>query len=216
MTVFNRNKVDFTKQAMFFGEELNSQRYDNFKYPIFDKLTQSQLGYFWRPEEVSLQKDRNDYNELREEQKFIFTSNLKYQTLLDSVQGRGPALAFVPFFTLPELESCMITWDFFETIHSRSYTYMIKNLYSNPSEIFDTIIDRDEFNFYLNYIVNCDIWCSEDHDLNSNYTFVLDHPMSTEEIRYELIGELKPNHTCTIHYSIETNNKTWIITDLNY
>ena len=140
-TVFNRNKIDFTKGSMFFGEELNSQRYDAFKYPIFDKLTQSQLGYFWRPEEVSLQKDRNDYNELREEQKFIFTSNLKYQTLLDSVQGRGPALAFLPFCTLPELESCILTWDFYETIHSRSYTYMIKNLYSNPAEIFDTILD---------------------------------------------------------------------------
>lgn len=140
-TVFNQSKVDFTKNPMFFGEELNSQRYDTFKYPIFDKLTQTQLGYFWRPEEVSLQKDRNDYNELRDEQKFIFTSNLKYQTLLDSVQGRSPALAFLPFCTLPELEACIITWDFFETIHSRSYTYMIKNLYSNPSEVFDTILD---------------------------------------------------------------------------
>ena len=140
-TVFNSNIVDFTKQPMFFGEALNSQRYDSFKYPIFDKLTQSQLSYFWRPEEVSLQKDRNDFNELRPEQKFIFTSNLKYQTLLDSVQGRGPALAFIPFCSLPELESCITTWDFMETIHSRSYTYMIKNLYSDPSEIFDTILE---------------------------------------------------------------------------
>ena len=140
-TVFNPNPIDFTKQPMFFGEQLNSQRYDNFKYPIFDKLTQSQLSYFWRPEEVSLQKDRNDFNELRPEQKFIFTTNLKYQTLLDSVQGRGPALAFIPFCSLPELESCMTAWNFMETIHSRSYTYMIKNLYSDPSEIFDTILE---------------------------------------------------------------------------
>ena len=140
-TVFNPTPIDFTKQPMFFGESLNSQRYDNFKYPIFDKLTQSQLSYFWRPEEVSLQKDRNDFNELRPEQKFIFTTNLKYQTLLDSVQGRGPALAFIPFCSLPELESCITAWNFMETIHSRSYTYMIKNLYSEPSEIFDTILE---------------------------------------------------------------------------
>jgi ribonucleoside-diphosphate reductase beta chain len=143
MTIFNREPVDYTKSSLFFGEELNSQRYDSFKYPIFDKLTQTQLGYFWRPEEVSLQKDRNDYAQLSDGQKFIFTTNLKYQTLLDSVQGRGPAIAFVPFCSLPELESCMITWDFFETIHSRSYTYIIKNLYSNPSEVFDTIL-QDE------------------------------------------------------------------------
>lgn len=141
MTIFNKNQVDFTKSAMFFGEELNSQRYDTFKYPIFDKLTQSQLGYFWRPEEISLQKDRNDYSKLTDAQRFIFTSNLKYQTLLDSVQGRGPALAFLPFCTLPELETCIITWDFFETIHSRSYTYIVKNLYANPNEIFDSILE---------------------------------------------------------------------------
>ena len=144
-SVFNKDKnLDATKQSMFFGPDLAVQRYDTMKYPIFDKLTQQQLGYFWRPEEVSLQKDRNDYLELREEQKFIFTSNLKYQTMLDSVQGRGPALAFLPFVSLPELESAIITWDFMETIHSRSYTYIIKNLYSQPSDVFDTIIKDDK------------------------------------------------------------------------
>ena len=143
-TVFNKGKIDFTKQPMFFGEDLAVQRYDTFKYPIFDKLSQQQLGYFWRPEEVSLQKDRNDYNELTTEQKFIFTSNLKYQTMLDSVQGRGPALAFLPLCSLPELESCLIAWDFMETIHSRSYTYIIKNLYPNPSTIFDTILTDEK------------------------------------------------------------------------
>ena len=144
-SVFNKDKgLDATKQQMFFGPDLAVQRYDTMKYPIFDKLTQQQLGYFWRPEEVSLQKDRNDYLELREEQKFIFTSNLKYQTMLDSVQGRGPCLAFLPFISLPELEGAVVAWDFMETIHSRSYTYIIKNLYSNPSEVFDTIIQDEK------------------------------------------------------------------------
>ena len=141
-TVFNKTKgLDATKQPLFFGEDLAVQRYDTFKYPIFDRLCQQQLGFFWRPEEVSLQKDRNDYAQLSEAQKFIFTSNLKYQTMLDSVQGRGPCLAFLPFVTNPELEGCIVAWDFMETIHSRSYTYIIKNLYSDPAEVFDTIID---------------------------------------------------------------------------
>ena len=144
-SVFNKDKgLDFTKQPMFFGPDLQVQQYSDMKYPIFDKLNQQQLGYFWRPEEVSLQKDRNDYAELRDEQKFIFTSNLKYQTMLDSVQGRGPCLAFLPFVSIPELEGCIVTWDFIETIHSRSYTYIIKNLYSNPNEIFDTIIEDEK------------------------------------------------------------------------
>ena len=142
-TVFNKNKVDFTKQNMFFGEDQNTQRYDTFRFPVFDKLNQTMLGYFWRPEEVSLQKDRADFANFRPEQKHIFTANLKYQTLLDSVQGRGPCLAFLPYCSLPELEGCIVTWDFFETIHSRSYTYIMKNVYADPSEVFDTILDDD-------------------------------------------------------------------------
>ena len=143
-TVFNRDDIDFTKEPMFFGEDQNVQRYDVFKYPQFDKLNQTMLGYFWRPEEVSLQKDRGDYANFRPEQKHIFTANLKYQTLLDSVQGRGPSLAFLPYVSNPELEGCIITWDFFETIHSRSYTHIMKNVYPDPSEVFDTILDDKE------------------------------------------------------------------------
>jgi ribonucleotide reductase beta subunit family protein with ferritin-like domain len=140
MTVFNTEQVNTKKQPMFFGKPLGIQRYDSYKYPIFDKLTTQQLGYFWRPEEVSLQKDRGDYQTLRDEQKHIYTSNLKYQIMLDSVQGRGPGLAFLPYCSLPELEACMTVWEFMEMIHSRSYTYIIKNIYSDPSEVFDTII----------------------------------------------------------------------------
>jgi len=143
MTVFNSEKVDTKKQPMFFGKPLGIQRYDSYKYPVFDKLTTQQLGYFWRPEEVSLQKDRADYQTLRPEQKHIFTSNLKYQIMLDSVQGRGPGMAFIPYCSLPELEACMEVWSFMEMIHSRSYTYIIKNVYSNPSEVFDTILDDE-------------------------------------------------------------------------
>ena len=144
MTVFNTNKVNAMKQPMFFGAPLGVQRYDQYKYPVFEKLTQQQLGYFWRPEEISLQKDRADYQTLRPEQKHIFTSNLKYQILLDSVQGRGPGMAFAPYCSLPELEAAMNIWQTMEMIHSRSYTYIIKNVYPDPTEVLDTIIDDDK------------------------------------------------------------------------
>ena len=140
MTVFNSDSYDVKKQPMFFGRPLGIQRYDSYKYPVFDKLTSQQLGYFWRPEEVSLQKDRGDYQTLRPEQKHIYTSNLKYQIMLDSIQGRGPGMAFIPYCSLPELEACMEVWGFMEMIHSRSYTYIIKNVYADPSQVFDTII----------------------------------------------------------------------------
>ncbi len=143
MTVFNTEEVDTKKQPMFFGKPLGVQRYDNFKYNQFENLTKQQLGYFWRPEEVSLQKDRGDYQSLRPEQKHIYTSNLKYQIMLDSVQGRAPGMAFLPYCSLPELEACMECWSFMEMIHSRSYTYVIKNVYPDPSEVFNKILSDD-------------------------------------------------------------------------
>ena len=143
MTVFNTEEVDTKKQPMFFGKPLGVQRYDNFKYNQFENLTKQQLGYFWRPEEVSLQKDRGDYQSLRPEQKHIYTSNLKYQIMLDSVQGRAPGMAFLPYCSLPELEACMEVWSFMEMIHSRSYTYVIKNVYPDPSEVFNKILSDD-------------------------------------------------------------------------
>jgi len=162
MTVFNSEEVDTKKQPMFFGKPLGVQRYDSYKYPAFENLTKSQLGYFWRPEEVSLQKDRGDYQSLRPEQKHIFTSNLKYQVMLDSVQGRAPGMAFAPYCSLPELEACMNVWQMMEMIHSRSYTYIIKNVYSDPSDVFDTILSDERimeraesvtgaYNSFINY-----------------------------------------------------------------
>jgi ribonucleotide reductase beta subunit family protein with ferritin-like domain len=142
MTVFNSNPVDTLKQPMFFGSPLGIQRYDVNKFPVFGRLTQDQWGAFWRPEayEYAIPKDRADYQKLRPEQKHIFTSNLKYQIMLDSVQGRAPGLAFLPYCSLPELEAAMIAWVFMESIHSYSYTFIIKNVYSNPSEVFDNIV----------------------------------------------------------------------------
>ena len=166
MTVFNTEQVNTRKQPMFFGKPLGVQRYDSYKYPIFDKLTTQQLGYFWRPEEVSLQKDRGDYQTLRPEQKHIYTSNLKYQIMLDSVQGRAPGMAFIPYCSLPELEACMEVWGFMEMIHSRSYTYIIKNVYSDPSEVFDKIVtdnrilerSRSVTETYDDFINSAQLW----------------------------------------------------------
>lgn len=144
MSVFSQQKVDFLKEPMFFGEAPNVARYDQQKYAIFEKLTDTQLSFFWRPEEIDVSKDARDFRKLADHEKFIFLSNLKYQILLDSVQGRSPNIAFLPYISIPELEVCVETWSFFETIHSRSYTYIIKNIVSDPSVIFDSILDDEK------------------------------------------------------------------------
>lgn len=129
---------------MFFGRSVNVARYDKQKYPIFEKLIEKQLSFFWRPEEVDLSTDRKDFMGMPEHEKHIFLSNLKYQTLLDSVQGRSPNIAFLPVVSLPELETWFETWAFSETIHSRSYTHIIRNIITEPSRVFDEIVTNEE------------------------------------------------------------------------
>ena len=144
MSVFTSKTFDATQQTCFFGEPVNIARYDKQRYNIFEKLTDKQLGFFWRPEEVDLLRDSKDFKALDEHEKHIFTSNLKRQILLDSVQGRAPSLAFLPITSLPELETFIQTWAFYETIHSRSYTHIIRNVYSDPSRVFDEMLDIPE------------------------------------------------------------------------
>lgn len=128
------------KEPMFFGQPVNVARYDQQKYEIFEKLIEKQLSFFWRPEEIDVSQDRIDYAGLPEHEKHIFISNLKYQTLLDSIQGRSPNVAFLPLVSIPELETWIETWSFSETIHSRSYTHIIRNISVDPSSIFDDIV----------------------------------------------------------------------------
>jgi len=142
-TIFNLKNVDPMEQPLFLGKDLGVQRYDRIKYPVFKTLTKKQKENFWMPEEVELKKDRNDFNTLTDNEKFIFTSNLKYQTMLDSVICRGvPTL--LDYVTNSELEACLITWMFFEQIHSESYSYVIQNVYADSGEMFDGIYEDKE------------------------------------------------------------------------
>ncbi len=143
-STFCRSKNNALKEPMFFGQNVNVARYDQQKYPIFEKLIEKQLSFFWRPEEVDLSNDRSEYADLPENEQHIFISNLKYQTLLDSVQGRSPNVALLPLVSIPELETWIETWSFSETIHSRSYTHIIRNIVADPSVIFDDIVTNEE------------------------------------------------------------------------
>ncbi len=142
--ILKKNKKSHLKKGMFFDEGVDIARYDQVKYPQIEKITEKQLGFFWRPEEVDVSKDKKDFHDLSKHEQHIFTSNLKRQILLDSVQGRAPNLAFLPICSLPELENWIETWSFFETIHSRSYTHIIRNVYPDPSFVFDKMLDIRE------------------------------------------------------------------------
>lgn len=143
-STFCQTPNDATQEPMFFGQNVNVARYDQQKYEIFEKLIEKQLSFFWRPEEVDVSRDKIDFASLPEHEKHIFLSNLKYQTLLDSIQGRSPNVAFLPLVSIPELETWIETWSFSETIHSRSYTHIIRNIVNNPSVVFDDIVENEQ------------------------------------------------------------------------
>lgn len=159
-SVYNSKSIkDHTQSKMFLDPDggVTMQRYDVLKYRQFDKITEKQLGFFWRPEEVDIVRDAKDFKDLTEHEQHIFTSNLKRQILLDSVQGRSPNLAFLPIVGIPELETWIETWAFSETIHSRSYTHIIRNIYSDPSKVFDEMSLMTE-------IVSCADTISKNYD----------------------------------------------------
>lgn len=167
MGVFNTSQRDHTQSLMFLDKTgpVSIQRYETLKYRQFDKLTDKMLGFFWRPEEVDTLRDAKDFKELTEFEQHIFTSNLKRQILLDSVQGRSPNLAFLPLVSLPELETWIETWAFNETIHSRSYTHIIRNIYSDPSKIFDGILEIEpiiscakDITKYYDDLIDASLW----------------------------------------------------------
>ena len=185
MSVFKKRIKSHLESNMFFDESVDIARYDLVKYNQYEKLTDKMLGFFWRPEEVDVSRDRSDFSNLTEHEQHIFTSNLKRQILLDSVQGRSPNLAFLPHVSLPELEVLVETWSFFETIHSRSYTHIIRNVYSNPTIVFDTLTDSKEimdcaediskyYDDFIEYAQWYELLGQGDHEVNGN-TISINH-----------------------------------------
>ena len=163
MRTLTTNKKHHTERSMFFDGNVSIARYDDLRYPWLDKLSEKQIGFFWRPEEIDVLRDSKDFADLTDSEQHIFTSNLKRQIVLDSVQGRAPNLAFLPLVSLPELETWVETWSFFETIHSKSYTHIIRNIYSDPSDVFDKIMDIKE-------ITDCADSITEHYDALMTYT----------------------------------------------
>lgn len=203
MSVFDTKNKNHLTAKMFLDVSggVSVQRYDTLKYKQFDKLTDRQLGFFWRPEEVDIGKDSKDFKDLTPHEQHIFTSNLKRQILLDSVQGRSPNLAFLPVVSIPELETWLETWAFSETIHSRSYTHIIRNIYPDPSKVFDEMMQMKE-------IVSCADTISKEYDklveMSSWYNLLGEgeHTVNGKKITVDLYQLKKQLYICLMSVNI--------------
>lgn len=180
-SIFTQNKNNPLTEPMFFGQPVNVARYDQQKHPIFEALIEKQLSFFWRPEEIDVSRDRIDFNNLSTHEQHIFLSNLKYQTLLDSIQGRSPNVVLLPLVSIPELETWIETWSFSETIHSRSYTHIIRNVVNDPSIIFDDIMDNQNILARASDIAK---YYDDLHELSIQYQ--LGHDVNLKELKAKL------------------------------
>lgn len=145
MTVFNRDSnYNYAQQPMFFGESTSIARYESPKHPTIENLTVQALSFYWRPEEINLTTDSSQFKKLHPRDQRTFTLNLLYQAIMDTVQGSAPSEILGPICSDIGLDTWIQTWTFFETIHSRSYTHIIRNLYNNPTEIFDSVVLDDQ------------------------------------------------------------------------
>jgi ribonucleoside-diphosphate reductase beta chain len=191
-TTFNQISNDPLNEPMFFGNPVNVSRFDQQKHVIFEKLIEKQISFFWRPEEVDVSKDRADFQKLSDSEKHIFISNLKYQTLLDSIQGRSPNIAFLPIISIPELETWVETWSFFETIHSRSYTHILRNLFGDPSSIFEDIVENEEIKkraadiskYYDDLILHTQLW--QTHGIGEHVVNGIKYNITLRELKKKL------------------------------
>lgn len=159
MTVYNQTNVPIGTAKLFFDESgpVGTQRYEHAKYPILERILENQMANYWRPTEISLQKDAADFKKFSLAEEHVYTSNLRRQIVLDSVQGRAPAICYGPYVSDPVAEAFIYAWTFFETIHSQSYTHIIRNLYANPSVVFDKMGEIRE-------IVECGVDVSKYYD----------------------------------------------------
>jgi ribonucleoside-diphosphate reductase beta chain len=149
---------------LFFGESGHGIcRYDTIRYPILDKIDEKMKSFFWRPQEIDFSQEKRSFDKMTDAEQFIFTSNLKRQILLDSIQGRAPALTFLEHCTDPTLENAILTWSFFESIHSASYTYILRAIYPNPAEVVDDMPN-------IRPIVDCA------HDITESYDRLRNNP----------------------------------------
>lgn len=194
-SIFCQTKNDALTEPMFFGQPVNVARYDQQRYPVFEQLIEKQLSFFWRPEEIDVSKDRMDFAELPEHEQHIFLSNLKYQTLLDSIQGRSPNVVLLPLVSLPELETWIETWSFSETIHSRSYTHIIRNIVTDPSKVFDDIVDNPHI---VQRATDIAKYYDELHQLSQLYNLYGDstHQIDGKTVKVDLTELKKKLYLC--------------------
>jgi len=177
-TVLSTKNIDTRLQPLFLGEPLALQRYDQLKYPKLYELAEQMEEYFWRAKEVNLMKDRNDYLELSDAERFVFDTNLKWQTTTDSMLSRSLQI-LTQYVSNPELEACMNAWTFFESnIHSRSYSHILKNVYPDESVFWNSILEDGEVSRRADEIKNdYDKFFNNDGDIKQK---IFDALLSTQ------------------------------------
>jgi ribonucleoside-diphosphate reductase beta chain len=120
-------------------------RADLVKYPIFQKQADAMFANFWKPHEIVLTQDKIEFDkDLEDHHRFIFTSNIKRQAMIDSIQSQAITQSFGAVVSDPMVKKCLVFMEFFEELHNAAYQHVIRNVYNDPTKEFNEIPQIDE------------------------------------------------------------------------
>jgi ribonucleoside-diphosphate reductase beta chain len=135
--IFNPNNRGHlgVPSKLFLGEELGVIDTVNIQYPKLEELYLTQDSQKWNEFEVDLTQDRQDMLHVPDHTRDLMIKSLMWQTATDSVASRSITETIGRFCTSSELSNVISIWSYFETIHERTYTHIIKQCFTDPNEM---------------------------------------------------------------------------------
>jgi len=173
-TVFNVNNKGYEsgQYPLFLGESLGFTDTINQPYPILDTLYQRQVGQLWNELEVDLTQDRQDMINADPKVVDLMVKTIMYQMLADSIASRSITGVLLDYVTNSDLEALYNVIAFFESIHARTYSHIVKQTFVDPNKALQEgyantqVIKRgDSFKTAFDNLINVEYGSEETEEL---------------------------------------------------
>ncbi|MFZ0077226.1 ribonucleotide-diphosphate reductase subunit beta [Exiguobacterium sp. RIT452] len=130
--------------AIIGGETSSIVNWNDLAYPQFYSIYKQLLSNFWIPDEISMSKDMQQWNQLSEREQDAFKRIIGLLSILDSVQTRY-ILESAMFTSDASIHAILAIVAQQEVVHNQSYSYVLSSLVplSEQNRIFDIAKDDE-------------------------------------------------------------------------
>ncbi len=146
--LFNKSRQytngETPKYPLFLGQGMSLHDMVDTTFPEIENLALTQRAQYWIETETDLSSDQMQWPTLPVNIQDIAVLNLAWQSHGDSIAGRAPIMAIMPFVTNPELEELINQWQYFEQIHSRTYQHIIRSIFPDPERIRNKVANLEQ------------------------------------------------------------------------